>query len=102
MDGLATRKRSRLMEIREKLYIDGRWVRSAGTGGIDVICGSTEEVMARIPEGNAADVDAAVRSARAAFEGWAATPAAERATFLQKIEGGLKARSGEIGKIIAR
>ena len=90
------------MEIREQLYIDGRWVPGAGAGRIDVVCGSTEEVMARIPEGNAADVDAAVRSARAAFEGWAATPVAGRAAFLQKIQGGLKARSEEIGKIIAR
>ena len=91
-----------VMEIREQLYIDGRWVPCAGAGRIDVVCGSTEEVMARIPEGNAADVDAAVRSARAAFEGWAATPIAGRAAFLQKIQGGLKARSEEIGKIIAR
>ena len=90
------------MEIREKLYIDGRWVPGAGTGRINVICGSTEEVMARIPEGNAADVDAAVRSARSAFEGWAATPVAERAAYLQKIQEGLKARSEEIGRIIAR
>ena len=90
------------MEIREKLYIDGRWVPGAGTGRIDVVCGSTEEVMARIPEGNAADVDAAVRAARSAFEGWAATPVAERAAYLQKIQEGLKARSEEIGRIIAR
>jgi aldehyde dehydrogenase (NAD+) len=90
------------VEIREKLYIDGRWVPSAGTGRIDVVCGSTEEVMARIPEGNAADVDAAVRAARSAFEGWAATPVAERAAYLQKIQEGLKARSEEIGRIIAR
>ncbi len=90
------------MEIREKLYIDGRWVPGAGTGGIDVVCGSTEEVMARIPEGNAADVDAAVRAARFAFEGWAATPVAGRAAYLQKIQEGLKARSEEIGRIIAR
>jgi len=89
------------MEFREKLYIDGRWVPSAGTGMIDVICGSTEEVMARIPEGTATDVDAAVRSARAAFDGWAATPVAGRAAFLQKIQAGLKARSGEIGRVIA-
>ena len=90
------------MEVREKLYIDGRWVPGAGTGRIDVICGSTEEVMARIPEGNATDVDAAVRSARAAFEGWAATPVAERAAFLRKIQAGLKERSEEIGRMIAR
>ena len=90
------------MVVRETLYIDGRWVPAAGSGMIDVICGSTEEVMARIPEGNAADVDAAVRAARAAFEGWAATPVVERGAFLRKIEAGLKARSEEIGKIIAR
>jgi betaine-aldehyde dehydrogenase len=90
------------MEVREKLYIGGRWVPCAGTGRIDVICSSTEEVLAQIPAGNAEDVDAAVRSARAAFEGWAATPVAERAAYLQKIQAGLKARSGEIGKIIAR
>src|SRR5512140_3467957 len=102
MREIATGKRSQFMEIREKLYIDGRWVPGSGSGWIDVICGSTEEVMARIPEGNAADVDAAVRSARAAFDGWAATPVAERAAFLRKIQAGLKARSEEIGKIIAR
>lgn len=90
------------MEIRERFYVGGRWVPGAGTGGIDVVCGSTEEVMARIPEGNAADVDAAVRSARAAFEGWAATPVAERAEYLRKVREGLKARSGEIGRMIAR
>ncbi len=89
------------MEIREKLYIDGRWMPGAGTGRIDVVCGSTEEVMARIPEGNAADVDAAVRAARSAFEGWAATPVDERAAYLQKIQEGLKTRSEEIGRIIA-
>ena len=83
------------MEVREKLYIDGRWVPSAGTGMIDVICGSTEEVRARIPEGNAADVDAAVRSARAAVDGWAATPGAARPGFLRKTRGGV--REGFVG-----
>ena len=48
------------MDVRDTLYIDGRWVPGAGAGMIDVICGSTEDVMARIPEGGAADVDAAV------------------------------------------
>lgn len=90
------------MEVRETLYIDGRWVPAAGPGMIDVVCGATEEVMARIPEGNAADVDAAVRAARAAFEGWAETPVPERAAILLKIQAGLKARSEEIGRIIAR
>jgi aldehyde dehydrogenase (NAD+) len=89
------------MQVRDKLYIDGQWVPSTGTGMIDVICSSTEEIMGKIPEGTAADADAAVRAARAAFEGWGATPAAERAVFLKRIRDGLKARAEEIGKTIA-
>ena len=89
------------MQVRDKLYIDGQWVPSTGTGTIDVICSSTEEIMGKIPEGTAADADAAVRAARAAFEGWGATPPTDRAAFLKKIQDGLKARAEEIGKTIA-
>ncbi|MGB3481692.1 MAG: aldehyde dehydrogenase [Mycobacterium sp.] len=43
-------------------------------------------VWARLPRGGAADVDSAVRAARAAFEGpWAAVSAADRGRFLLKI-----------------
>ena len=89
------------MQVRDKLYIDGQWVPSTGTGMIDVICSSTEEIMGKVPDGTAADADAAVRAARAAFEGWGATPPTERAAFLKKIQDGLKARAEEIGKTIA-
>ena len=53
---------------RDKLFIDGSWVPSTGTGSIDVINSATEEVMGRIPEGTAADVDRAVAAAKAAFQ----------------------------------
>ena len=89
------------MQVRDKLYINGRWTAPTGGKSIDVINASTEEVMGRIPEGAAGDVDAAVAAARAAFDGWAATPAAERAALLQKIHEGMKARAEEIGQLIA-
>ncbi len=89
------------MRVRDKLYIDAKWVPSTGTSMIDVICSSTEEIMGKIPEGTAADVDTAVRAARAAFDGWGTTPATERAVFLKKIHDGLQARAEEIGKTIA-
>jgi len=89
------------MQIRNQLYINGQWTASKGSKSIDVINASTEEVMGRVPEGSEADVDAAVSAARAAFDGWAATPAVERAAFLQQIHAGLKARMEEIGKLIA-
>jgi len=89
------------MHVRDKLYINGQWAAPRGSKSIDVINASTEEVMGRVPEGTPDDVAAAVAAARAAFDAWAATPAAERAAFLQKIHEGLKARMDEIGNLIA-
>src|SRR5450631_3794442 len=89
------------MQVRDQLYVNGQWTAAKGSKSIDVINASTEEIMGRIPEGNEEDVNAAVAAARAAFDGWAATPAAERAGFLQKIHEGLKARMEEIGRLIA-
>ncbi|MBK5102874.1 MAG: aldehyde dehydrogenase family protein [Burkholderiales bacterium] len=89
------------MQVRNQLYINGQWAAPQGNKSIDVINASTEEVMGRVPEGTQDDVNAAVAAARAAFDGWAATPAAERAGYLQKIHEGLKARTEEIGKLIA-
>ncbi|HEX9811790.1 MAG TPA: aldehyde dehydrogenase family protein [Burkholderiales bacterium] len=85
---------------RDKFYIDGRWSNPCASKTIDVHRPSDGEVIARIPEGTAADVDAAVAAARRAFEGWSATPVAERAEYLLKIHDGLKARADEIAKTI--
>ena len=89
------------MQVRDKLYLNGQWAAPRGDKFIDVINASTEEVMGRVPEGTPDDVNAAVAAARAAFDGWAATPAPERAALLQKIHEGLKARMEEIGRLIA-
>ena len=53
---------------RTTLFIDGEWVPSAGTQVIGVVDPSTEEVFGTVPAGTAADVDAAVAAARAAFD----------------------------------
>lgn len=89
------------MQQRDKLFIGGGWVAPQGNKTIDVINAATEEVMGRVPEGMAADVDAAVRAARAAFEAWAALLPAERAAYLGKIHEGLKARADEIARTIS-
>ena len=89
------------MQVRDQLYINGKWAAPKSGKTIDVINASTEAVMGRVPEGTPDDVDAAVAAARAAFDSWSTTPAAERAAFLQKIHEGLKARAEEIGKLIA-
>ena len=84
----------------DKIYIDGAWVPSAGTDTIDVINASTEAVMATIPEGTAADVDAAVAAARAAFPSWSQTPVEERAKFCTRIHEALAARMDDIANAV--
>ena len=89
------------MQDRDKLYIDGSWVPSAGSGTIDVINAATEDVMGRVPDGTPADVDKAVAAARHAFPSWSATPVDERAKYLQRLSEGLAARSDEIAKTVS-
>ena len=89
------------MREYDQIYIDGAWVASEGAGTIDVINASTEEVMGRIPNGVAADVDKAVAAAKAAFESWSQTDVEERQKYLQRLHEGLAARSGEIAEVVA-
>lgn len=54
------------MELRTRLLIGGEWV--AGSDRFATVNPATEETIAEIEEAGAAEVDAAVRSAREAFE----------------------------------
>ncbi|MBP6822480.1 MAG: aldehyde dehydrogenase family protein [Acidobacteria bacterium] len=88
-------------KIHDKLFINGQWVTPAGTGKIEVINSTTEEVMGRIPEGTAEDVNAAVAAAKAAFESWSTTPVEERRRYLQLIADKLAAKKEEIAALVA-
>ena len=88
------------MQQYDKLYIDGSWVEPDGTGTIDVINASTEEVMGSIPEGSATDVDRAVAAAVKAFPEWSATSPNDRAKYVQALAEGIGARNEEIATTI--
>jgi betaine-aldehyde dehydrogenase len=90
------------MILRDKFFIGGQWVAPSSKETIDVHNAGTGEIMGRIPAGGEKDIAAAVQAARAAFEGWSATPAPRRAEVLQKISDGLKARSAELGSTISQ
>jgi aldehyde dehydrogenase (NAD+) len=90
------------VQVRDRLYIDGAWVAPAGTGTLEVVNSTTEQVMGRIPEGTPDDVDRAVAAARAAFPAWSATSVDDRAKYLQAITEGLQARSEEIATVVAQ
>jgi acyl-CoA reductase-like NAD-dependent aldehyde dehydrogenase len=86
----------------DKIYVDGAWIPSTGTGTIDVIGAYSEEVIGTVPEGTAEDVDKAVRAARNAFTEWSQTSVEDRGKFLQRIAEGLTARTDEIANIISQ
>jgi aldehyde dehydrogenase (NAD+) len=90
------------MTAFEKLYIDGAWTASDSTETIEVIDSVTEDVMATIPAGTAADVDRAVQAAKAAFGAWSATPVEERAKYLSRIGDALGARMDELATTISK
>jgi acyl-CoA reductase-like NAD-dependent aldehyde dehydrogenase len=86
----------------DKIYIDGAWVASEGSGSIDVFDSTNGETIATIPSGTGTDVDKAVQAARAAFETWSRTTPEERAKALTRIGEGLAARMDEIATVITR
>ena len=70
-----------------KIYIDGAFRPSASGEMIDVINPATQEVIARTPDGDREDVDAAVKAARKAFETgpWPDVTAQERGRILFRL-----------------
>ena len=87
---------------RDTIYVGGEWVASTGSGTLEVVNATTEETMGTVPEGTPEDVGRAVAAARAAFPGWARTPAHERATYCTRIAAGIGARMDEVATLISQ
>jgi aldehyde dehydrogenase (NAD+) len=91
------------METKDTLYIGGEWVAPAGTGTIDVISPTTEDVIARVPEASEGDVDRAVEAAKAALVGpFPQLSPAERAEYVTKLSRAIQARAPEFADTITR
>ncbi|MEV4837148.1 aldehyde dehydrogenase [Nonomuraea sp. NPDC049486] len=90
------------MRQHDKLFIGGEWVTPAGTGTIDVISPHTEEVVGRVPDGTAEDVDRAVAAAREAFDHgpWPRMTFAERAAVIGRLAEIYAERQGEMAALI--
>ncbi|MEU2263413.1 aldehyde dehydrogenase family protein [Streptomyces sp. NPDC019645] len=88
------------MKAHDGMYIGGRWRPAAGAGSIAVVNPADEQVIAHVPAGSAEDVDAAVRAARDAFPGWAATAPADRAARIAALRDVLASRKDEIAATV--
>jgi len=77
-------------------YIGGKWIPSTSTETVDVLNPATEEVIAVIPGGGAADIDAAVAAARSAARAWGASHKDYRLEFLGRLVAKLAEAQPEI------
>jgi malonate-semialdehyde dehydrogenase (acetylating)/methylmalonate-semialdehyde dehydrogenase len=83
-------------------YINGRWTDSSATEWRDVINPATGETLAQVPMADAAEVNAAVEAAAAAFPEWRRTPPEDRIQPLFKLKVLLEDHINDIARIITQ
>jgi aldehyde dehydrogenase (NAD+) len=88
---------------QDALFIGTAWAKPATDSVLEVISPTTEDVVARVPEGSIADIDAAVAAARRAFDTgpWPRMTPAERIAVVQNLSGIYAAKLGEMAEIIS-
>lgn len=86
------------MERTFKLLINGESV--DGASSFDVINPATAQPFATCPKADAAQLDAAVAAAKAAFPGWAATPIEQRAALVDAVATRIQERIGEFASLL--
>jgi betaine-aldehyde dehydrogenase len=74
------------------LFVNGEFRLAAGPERLTVVDPSTATPFAEVVCADAADVEAAVAAATAAFPSWARLTGSERAEYLRRIAAGLRAR----------
>jgi aldehyde dehydrogenase (NAD+) len=87
---------------RSTLFIGGDWVAPASAETIEVVSPHSESLVATVPSGTDADIDAAVAAARLAFdEGpWPRTSPEERIAVVQEFANLYAGRMEEMGHLI--
>jgi malonate-semialdehyde dehydrogenase (acetylating)/methylmalonate-semialdehyde dehydrogenase len=87
---------------RLPLWIGGRVHAPTTSRYGEVTNPATGEVVRHVPFANAADVDAAVRSADAALPAWRAAPSLRRARVLMRFRELMEAHKKELAKIVTQ
>jgi aldehyde dehydrogenase (NAD+) len=83
-----------------KLLINNRWVPSESGKTFATVNPSTGEEICQVAEADAADVDNAVKAARAAFEGpWRKLRASERGRLLYRLADLIEANADELARL---
>ena len=86
----------------KQLLIGGKWVPAKSAKTFETINPASEEVLGIVAEGDKADVDEAVKAARAAFESgkWPSMGPHQRARYLFKIAELIESHTEELAELI--
>ncbi|MBA3641436.1 MAG: betaine-aldehyde dehydrogenase [Acidobacteria bacterium] len=85
---------------QKQLFINNEWRAASSGKTMDVINPATEEVCATVASADAADLDAAVSAARAAFNGpWGTMSARERGRLVRRLGERLLERADEFARL---
>src|SRR6476620_616941 len=89
---------------RYQYFVNDKWEASASGKTFPVYDPSTEEVIAHVAAADAADVDRAVKAARAAFDSgpWPQTTAQDRGRLLFKLAERIRAESAQLAELESR
>ncbi|WP_297831248.1 CoA-acylating methylmalonate-semialdehyde dehydrogenase [Pseudomonas sp.] len=86
---------------RVKLLIGGEWVDSQTNEWRDIVNPATQEVLAQVPFATEAEVDAAVASAKQAFQTWRYTPIGARMRIMLKLQALVREHSKRIAVVLS-
>lgn len=90
-----------VLPTQQGQFWGGQWHASTQAESLQSINPSTGEVLASVHVASPADIDAAVKSARQAFPGWAATPPLERARRLRDAASRIRANAVDLALLDA-
>lgn len=88
------------VSVDTRHWINGR--REASDSTFTDVSPIDEQPIARVCDGTAIQVDAAVQAARNAFPSWGGMPRAERAHLLRRVADGIDARAEDLAKVETR
>jgi acyl-CoA reductase-like NAD-dependent aldehyde dehydrogenase len=83
-----------------KLLINGKLV--SGVATLDVINPATEDVLAKAPRADRAQLDEAIAAAKAAFTAWSAQPVREGGAPLAGLADALEARQDDLARLLTQ
>ncbi|MBB5605776.1 MULTISPECIES: aldehyde dehydrogenase family protein [unclassified Janthinobacterium] len=88
------------MKTIDQIYINGQFLTPHGTQQQELINPTTGQLATRVVLGDAADVDAAVAAAKAAYVAYSRTSKQERMAILQRLHEAVAARSEELVQVM--